>query len=287
MDSFKIFFERRARNPLRKKELEGTLTNQELVERESENLPDEEKEKLQKMKQYKVEPERIEAFRQGKLKEHEKNLKQRYLRTKIEKPELLFNIRGFKVFKDIYVTEDIKKGSKKYNDLVKNINTILREYKDILPNRKPKIVVTNTEKNPNTTGVNLRGTSESPAGAYHDRLIYINEEYVGNLKVLIHEYAHYLSDRIPNQVEPLLQEEYRKMLQSYFGQRTKKENLEGGGINKRYRTAIANKLGLPTEYSASNFDEWFAELITHWKNMPNNKNTYGFKKILKKVLSRI
>ena len=33
----------------------------------------------------------------------------------------------------------------------------------------------------------------------------------------------------------------------------------------------------------NNFDEFFAEIITHWKKMPNNVNTYRFKQAVKKV----
>lgn len=286
MESFKIFFERRARNPIRKKELEGTLTNKEWIEQEKQNLPKKEEEKLQRMKQYKVEPERIEAFRQGKIKEHEKNLKDTYLRTKLEKPILLFNIRGIKVFKDKYVTEDFSEDSLHMRTLTNIVNKLLINYKDIVPNRKPKIVITNTDDNPKTKGVNILGTGLSPKGMYSDGFIYLDQFSADDFDVLLHEYAHYLAFRIPKQIRPMLKQEYRKMLVEVLGKQTRKPNLEGEK-NEELRNMVAKKMGLPTEYAATNFDEWFAELISHWKNMANNRNTYRFKKILKKVLNRV
>lgn len=253
MDDF--LTERKERNPLRKKELEGQPTNKEWVEQEKKNLP-------------KQEHQRLEA---------------EYLRPKVEDQKLIFNERGIKVYSDKYCTETFEKGS--YNEkMLRNIIKKLFYFnKDIIPNRKPKIVITNTKENPATKNAHWGG---SPPGAYYNRIIYLDQYHVDDYDVLLHEYAHFLTGRIPRQVEPLLQKEYRKMLQEMFGPYTKRKNLEGSKYDK-VREDVAKKMGLPTEYSAANFDEWFAELITHWKNMPNNKQTYRFKQILKKVLNRI
>ena len=77
MFSFQLYFERRERNPLRKKELEaqGVSRYRDYVEYEKERLPRKEKEKIRKMKKLGVEPERIESFRQSKVGEREAELK--------------------------------------------------------------------------------------------------------------------------------------------------------------------------------------------------------------------
>jgi hypothetical protein len=43
----------------------------------------------------------------------------------------------------------------------------------------------------------------------------------------------------------------------------------------------------PSAYSVSNPDEFFAEIITNWKNVPNNVATYKFKNAVKKVITRL
>ena len=103
---------------------------------------------------------------------------------------------------------------------------------------------------------------------------------------LVHEYAHYVADRIPTQTEPMLKAEYKKMLDEYFEKTTRRKALEGSR-NEKHRVAMAQKLGLPTSYAASNFDEWFAEIISHWKQLPNTKESYRFKAAVKQVLMRI
>jgi hypothetical protein len=291
MDSFLTFFEKRMRNPLRKKELEGGITNLQWVENEKENLPDERKKQIEKMEEYGVEPERIETFRQAKIKEHEKILKNTYLRTKIDKPVHIMKIYGIDVYKDQYSTEDFSEGSLNYRTLNSILVKLVRDYKDILPNRKPKIVITNTGENPKTKGVGVLGDkSVNPAGVYFNGYIFLNEYGVDDVELLVHEYAHFLADRITKQTQPILKHEYKKMLDEYFNSiqktKTKRQNLEGKN-NEQHRQQMAKKLGLPTDYASSNFDEWFAELIAHWKNMPNNKHTYRFKQILKRVLARI
>ena len=286
MDSFEIFFEKRARNPLRKRELKNNLSYKDWIESEKENLPDEEKEKIERMKEFKVEPERIETFRQAKIEEYRKKLENDYLRTKVQKPKLIFVKYGIKVFQDKYVSEDFSSGSLNNRILQSIVNKVIVQYKDIIPNRKPKIVITNTDKNPVTKGVNIIGGKKSPPGVYHDRLIYLYQYHADNIKILVHEYAHFLADRIPKQIEPLIKEEYKKMLQEYFGKKTRRQKLEGKK-NEHHRIAMANRLGLPSDYSTANYDEWFAELITYWKNLPNDRNGYRFKQVLKKVINRL
>ena len=83
MINFELYYERRERNPLRKREIEaqGLGTNYDYVEREKENLSKERKSQIRKMEKLGVEPERIEIFKQAKIAEREKELKGEYFRT--------------------------------------------------------------------------------------------------------------------------------------------------------------------------------------------------------------
>jgi hypothetical protein len=76
------------------------------------------------------------------------------------------------------------------------------------------------------------------------------------------------------------------MLDEFFERKTRRKNLEGKR-NEKLRSQLAKKMGLPSDYAATNFDEWFAELITHWKKLPKDRASYRFKQILKKVITRL
>lgn len=288
MESFSTFFERRERNPLRKKELEGSSTYQDWVEYDKNNLEPDDNKKVRKMEKLGVEPERIQTWKDYKLKEKEKQLKNTWYRTKIDKPILILDISGIKVYTDQYANLDFSEGTVNRQAIKNIIKALGNNYRDIIPNRKPKFIITDTSKNPYTKGVNITGSGDDPAGAYRDRLIYIDQMSSDKYKVYIHEYAHFLENRVSKQVEKSLQEEYKKMLDGFFRsiKQRKRENLEGVE-NEKYRKAIANKLGLPTDYAATNHSEWFAELIAHWKKMPNNKATYRFRQIMKKIINRL
>lgn len=286
-ETFKIFFERRERNRLRKQELkdEGVPDYKDWIDQEKENLPPKELNKIQKMEKLKVPSELIDKFKNAKKAEHEKRLKFDYLRTKIE-GKLLFVEHGIKVYIDEYVDQDFSEKSLNCRTLKRIIGMLVVEYRDLIPNKKPKIVVTNTKKNPKLKGVNIIGGNTTLEGAYRNRIIYLNQFSVDNIETLLHEYAHFLSDKISKQAEPFLRDEYKKMLDAFFERKTRRKNLEGKK-NEKLRELVAKKMGLPSDYAATNFDEWFAELISHWKNLPNNPISYRFKQILKKVITRL
>ena len=287
MIKFQLYFERRERNPLRKRELEKQgINNYDYVQKEKKKLPAERQAQIRKMKKLGVEPERIETFKQSKIAEREKELKGQYFKTKINTPELLFQKFGIKVYKDGYVTEDLSPGSYRYKMISYLVKQLVTEFKDILPNRKPRIVITDTSKNPISANASITGHKDVPPGVYYDKLIYLDQHSVDDYDILTHEYAHYIVDRIPKQTEPMLKAEYKKMLDEYFEKATRRKALEGLR-NEKHRVAMANKLGLPSDYAASNFDEWFAEIITHWKQMPNTKESYRFKAAVKQVLTRL
>jgi|Laugrespbdmm15sd_2_1035082.scaffolds.fasta_scaffold04308_3 hypothetical protein len=288
MELFSTLFERRERNPLRKKELEDVSNNKQWVEDEKSKLPRKDASKIRKMEKLGVEPERIQTWKDYKIKERENELKDLYLRDKIEKPIIISNIFGIKVYTDQYATYNFTEGSVNLRSVENTVKKIIRDYKDIIPNRKPKFIITDSGKNPRTKGVNIIGSGDDPAGVYRDRLIYIDQKYSDDYEIYAHEYAHFLEKKVSRQTGKYLQEEYKNMLDGFFRsiKQKKRENLEGAE-NEKYRKAIAKKLGLPTDYSATNHSEWFAELIAHWKNIPNNKATYRFKQIMKKIINRL
>jgi hypothetical protein len=172
MESFGLFVERRERNRLRKQELRDNdiPNNKDWVDQEKENLPPEELNKIKKMEKLKVPSELIDKFRNAKKAEYEKILKNDYLRAKVE-GELLFTDYGIKVFKDEYVDQDFKKGSLNMRTLKNIIYMLVTDYRDLLPNRKPKIFITNTKINPKLKNISIIGGKTSTAGAYSERII--------------------------------------------------------------------------------------------------------------------
>jgi hypothetical protein len=290
MIKFITFFEKRMRNPLRKKQLEdeGRMSNPEYIKSIENELPDEELKKIKKMEKAGLPQDMIDHFRNGKLALHKKKLQNDYLRAKIDKKKNIpiLNKWGIQVFEDNFTDVDVSENSYNYRMINFALRYLVKDYKDILPNRKPKIIITDMKKNPMAVGTDIQGNSSTPAGLYQDRLIYIDQYHLDDPDILVHEYAHFVADRIPKQYEPLIRKEYNKMLQSYFERRTSRKNLEGAK-NEQHREAMAQKLGLPSAYSTTNFDEFFAELIMSWKSLPNNTHTYRLKSMLKKILTRL
>ena len=289
MEPFKVFLERRARNPLRKQELadKGEESNIDYIEREKQQLSPETEEVIQNMIDSGVEPEDVEAYRQGKLGVREKELRNDHLRLNPKKKyNTITQYAGFKIYADDLARYEMEKNFNLLRLLKMTIKYLVVDYRDVVPNRKPTIVVADMKKVKGSEKTSKVGEDYVPAGLYGDRIIYIDIKHVGDPELLVHEYAHFIADRIPQQSEPILKQEYKKMLESFLGKPTTREALEGSR-NAKMRGRVAKKLGLPTEYAAVNFDEWFAEIIAHWKSMPNNKHTYRFKTVMKKVLSRV
>jgi hypothetical protein len=289
MLTFKMFFEKRIRNPLRKKELEdsGRTSNMDYVKSVENELPPEEIKKISKMVENGVDEESIEKFKNAKLAEYQKKLRSDYLRKKPDtKHKLIMNKWGIQVFRDSLADGDFSTNSYNYRMLNFSLRNLVKDYKDILPIRKAKVIITDLKKNPIAKGGDIQGTSAEVGGLYHDRKIYIDHYSLDQPELLIHEYAHFLADRVPKQYEPLIKKEYQGMLESYFEKKTKRKTLEGKR-NEIHREEMAKRLGLPSVYSATNFDEFFAEVIMHWKNLPNNVHTYRFKTMMKKILTRV
>lgn len=259
-------------------------TNQEYVLRQREKLPKETLRKIDRQRKLGVPKELIDKYIQDKIKERENQLKRKYFRTTLKGDQYvkIADDRGIQFFMErndpILHTPTLIR-IKRYIPF--NVDALMK-MRDILPIRKPRVVIKElTEKIGQV----------QPAGYYQDRIIYIDPDEFSNPDYLIHEYAHYLVDMIPKQTEKMLLDEYRKFIDSYFRlmkrkktydlEDTKKENRE------KLRVSVAKKLGLPSPYSAYNHDELFAEIITHWKRIPNNRASYKFKQAMKKVLTRL
>ena len=154
--------------------------------------------------------------------------------------------------------------------------------KGVIPtSRKAKIVIRDINE----------PDKEEWLGYYLDRIIYIDHAHIGNPNTILHEYAHFLAELVSTQTDAVLRAEYKKLLDNYFRRlkKKKRDNLEDSEDENLagMRERVASALGLPSPYSATNHDELFASLIEHWKEIPNTKETYRFKQIAKKVISRL
>lgn len=286
MDSFDIFFEKREKNPLRKQELKElkTPSKQSIFKRElSKKL------KQQKVQDtYKLLKLRDPKLADNFLKQTEEKLKSRILKPTVSKRNYIkFVIQGI----EINIKKDEKflntpSRIKVINQLETTVPEFLKKVYGILPLRRPKIVVTDIKDE------NIAYNPTDIVPAYYSRgVIYLDKDYTNRPDFLLHEYAHFIADLIPKQSYPMLLKAYTDMLDEYYRrikkkktyrlQDTKKENY------KVQREKIAKIMKWPSAYSVSNPDEFFAEIITNWKNMPNNVATYKFKNAVKQVITRI
>lgn len=286
MDSFDIFFEKREKNPLRKQELKDTkiLSKQSIFKRElSKKL------KQQKVQDtYKLLKLRDPKLADNFLKQTEEKIRERILQPTVSKRNYVkLVIQGI----EINIKKDEKflntpSRIKVVNDLEKTIPQFLKNVYGILPLRRPKIVVTDIKDE------NIAYDPKDITPAYYSRgIIYLDKDYTNRPDFLLHEYAHFIADLIPKQSYPILLKAYTDMLDEYYKrikkkktynlQDTKKENY------KAERQKIAKLMKWPSAYSVSNPDEFFAEIITNWKNVPSNVATYKFKNAVKQVITRI
>ena len=286
MDSFDIFFEKREKNPLRKQELKElkTPSKQSIFKRElSKKL------KQQKVQDtYKLLKLRDPNYADKFLKQTEEKLRNRILKPTVSKRNYIkFVIQGI----EINIKKDEKflntpSRIKVINQLEETVPEFLKKVYGILPLRRPKIVVTDIKDE------NIAYDPTDIVPAYYSRgVIYLDKDYTNRPDFLLHEYAHFVADSIPKQSYPILLKAYVEMLDEYYRrikkkktyrlQDTKKENY------KLQREKIAKLMKWPSAYSVSNPDEFFAEIITNWKNMPNNVATYKFKNAVKQVITRI
>jgi hypothetical protein len=284
MIDFLTFLERKERNPLRKRELEKSnrVDNKKWVDDKSKDMSE-------------VDSNQLKAD---------------YLSPKIgENHKILLQREGIRVYTDEYVTIDHDKNSEMYYLMLEHVNILLGRqnkssaknslkpshkksnlpdqaynFRDILPNKKPKVVITDFETNP------VANNMGSSAGFYFKKTIFLDQNSLNHEHLLIHEYAHYLADSIPIRTRKILEDAYKNLLTDYFkmrGQKGTSRNSLEGDVNEKHRIAMAKHLGLPSDYASTNFGEWFAEFISHWrtfKQKPQTKEWYKMKQMVKKAL---
>ena len=293
MISFKLFQERNLRNRLRKKELadlgERDYLNPESIQEwknairflsdEDFGLPETKKIKKLYDQWRKISAEKAERFLDLEATKFFNSLK----RPKSANYKKIYENRGVQVFLDEENVPDknYAPGSLNYRMVKNSVDTMLWYMKDLMPNKKPKIVITDLKTNPYVSDV----YDPKNAALYDAKMIFVDWKYADVPDHYIHEYAHYLADLIPTQTQKLLQDAYREMLNLYF-QQTKRKKLDESEISDNIRQRISKKLGFP-EYGLLNPDEFFAVLMENWKKLPNNKTTYKFKTLVKSVLTRL
>ncbi len=225
-------------------------------------------------------PPRAEQYLSSAIDEFLKT----FLRPKTGNLPLIYEQEGVKVFLDaVNVEGNYEPGSYNHRMVRSGVNQMLSYVRDILPNRKPKIIITDLGKNDYTK----LGAEESPGsvGMQTNKTMFIDWRAADNPEVYIHEYAHYVADLIPEQSTKLLIKAYSDMLDIYF-RMSKTKKLDSSMIDDKLRNKISKKLNFP-EYGLRNPDELFAIIIEFWKRFPNNALTYKFKSLVKRVLTRI
>lgn len=292
MTSFKMFLEKRVRNPIRKAEIAQSGFGQyvdpsyaeewkELIKHSHINdLGDPKwipiKQQYEKLRA--TLPPRAEQYLDQEAKRYIDAIK----RPSTKEYQKIYERDGVQVFADLQnLSGDYSPNSRNLALVKGSIDKMLMYIKDILPNRKPKIIITDFTKNKHTKGPE----SEMAAGLQFSKNIFIDEKYIGDPANYIHEYAHQLTDQIPTQTANLLIQAYRDMLDLYF-RKVKKRKLQPEEINDNIRRKISQKLGFP-EYGLTSPDELFAIIIENWKKFPNNAVTYKFKSLVKNILTRL
>lgn len=249
-----------------------------------ENLSDSDFEIQQTYKKLKASlPPRAETYLNQEAKKYLTGIK----RPSTKSYKKIYEFRGVQVFLD---EENIHyKSQTPYDVYIKKILNILipnflNYIKDILPNRKPKIVITDLDKNPYTQPKSDR--SSPSAGMEFNKSIFIDWRYADDVRYYIHEYAHWVADLVPAQTSTILQNAFQEMLNTYF-RATKRKKIESSEITDQMRNRIAKKLGFPDVYGLTNPDEFFAIVIEYWKELPNNAATYKFKTLVKRAITRL
>ncbi len=210
-------------------------------------------------------------------------------RDSLKKYQKVLERRGFRIFVDQYV--DPAQYDYIYHLSLSGIAGVHKHFRKIglpITTKKVPVIFSDFSKNPKIK--NDKALKNVPA-FYQNKAIYMDQYSVDDHYLWIHEYAHYLSYVIPDRFMDYATEEYRKMLSEYFkhyvGKKTKRENLESSYYdNPKHREMMAKKLGLPSPYSTTNMDEFFAEMISYWHEIPNNKLTFQLKKIVRQILQR-
>ncbi len=207
-----------------------------------------------------------------------------FIRPTCKGYEKILDTNGVQVFVD---TENVPMGFSEtpiMQTVVKHgVMNMLDYIKDILPNKKPRIIITDLSKHGHSKDLVKR--VPSAMGMEMSKTIFLDYRHLNKPSVFIHEYAHYVADLVNKQTEKLLIDAYKEMIDMYF-RMAKKKKVDPSQITDKMRAQISKKLKFP-EYGLTNHHELFAVLIENWKKFPNNKLTYKFKSLVKDVLNRV
>lgn len=287
-----IILEKKVKNPLRKAELRqgGNVdyndpkfwdSYREYFERYPAEMMESPEDVLVK-KRYDYLMGQSETLAKLFLNSHINSLEAKYKRPSTKPYTKVFELQGVQVFVDMDNVKDTnyKVGSPNYRAIQHTILVMLTYIRDVLPNRKPKIVITNLAKNPHTRDY---VEPKDAAGISFNKLIFIDEKYKNQPQYYVHEYAHWVADLIPTQTQQMLIDSYEKLVRFYYEKHPK---YRGEEITPSAIKRISKFLHFP-EYGMSNHDEFFAVLIERWKMLKNNALTYRFKSLVKDVLTRL
>lgn len=228
-----------------------------------------------------------EALADAYLESEVKKILYNFLRPSAKTYKKIYDYQGVQVFLDEENVDDTDYSVGSYNHrmLKHSILVMLVYTRGIIPNRKPRIVITRLDKNPHTKSA--YDPHNPPAGIAYNKLIYIDEKYIDEPVFFVHEFAHWVADLIPSQTQQMLMTAFNRFIDIYYN--TTKRKQKSPVVDKltnSMRAKIAKNLGFP-EYGLTNHDEFFAVLIENWRTLPNNKLTYKFKSLVKNVLARL
>lgn len=226
-------------------------------------------------------PPRAEAFLSKAIDSY---IESSYIRPKTKNLDKVYEKGNIQVFVDTENVEgDFSPTSYNMRMVRYGVNRMLDHNKDILPNRKANIIVTDLSKNKHTKA-KMESFPEASA-MQANKTIFIDWRHIEEPENFIHEYAHHVADLIPTQSEELLIKAYKDLLDMYF-RSAKRKKVDPSEITDKMRQQIARKLNFP-EYGLTDHHELFAIIIEFWKKFPNNSATYRFKSLVKKVLTRV
>ena len=211
------------------------------------------------------------------------SLKKSKLGSNVEK---IYEYQGIQVFLDTEtVKTDHSEGSRRYNNITRAVRGMVDYVRDILPAKKPRILITDLSKNKNTR--NFVG-DDIVYGMAGQNVIYIDHYSTHMTNIYIHEYAHWVVFQSSENSRKLLVTAYKELLNLYYAKMKKRKVRmdEPVRVSRQVLNNLSVKLGFP-EYGTTDPDELFAMIIEKWKKFPTNKLTYKFKSLVKNIITQL
>tara|TARA_R110002074_G_scaffold51396_1_gene129966 strand:+ start:7723 stop:8643 length:921 start_codon:yes stop_codon:yes gene_type:complete len=306
MEPFKMYLEKRGRNPLRKERLkQAGVEDYDVSPAEMDRLRDEWiwwalkgeldpsdpnaphlqliRDKYTELLSHDDDGLTAAKYLDGQLQGYMSSLKKDKLGSTHEK---IFEYQGVQVFVDtVNVKSDFSEGSRRYIMVTNAVKGMVEYVKDILPMKTPRILITDLHKNSNTSP---HVGDDIPSGMAGQNIIYIDQYAVHQTNVYIHEYAHWVVFQTSNNSTKLLVEAYKNLLNLYYAKMKKRKIRmdEPVRVSRQVLNNLSIKLGFP-EYGTTDPDELFAMIIEKWKKFPTNAITYKFKSLVKNIITQL